>query len=260
MLLITILSCVSIITYKIAEFDIITDAWDEVRESREFQNTWNEIKVSASICPPISENTLEKPDGVVEQLIGGGANFNKDESMYGLDPLDALQTKIDGTTAMSVENIKAYIRETAGRYGVDVELALKIANCESSFRNIVNEEYGAVGGIGIFQIVQSTFDEAVEEMIDEQGCWGENNTPWDLSIKNYSTFELAENVSPYNIKDNIEVAMYLLSIGGEKHWDASRHCWQPELKKSCKNIRCSPWLLLNDSCECVEKLEIKTNL
>lgn len=107
------------------------------------------------------------------------------------------------------EEYKSYIRLVARNYGVDEILALRIANVESEFRNVCNSG-GCIYGIGVFQIVQSTFDEAVEKMYVDYSELG---------------YELS-GISPYNIKDNIDVAIYMMSRGEYWRWNASKSCWK----------------------------------
>lgn len=92
------------------------------------------------------------------------------------------------------EDIKLYIRERAPVHGVDPELAIGIAKCESNFRNVCNERYGCRSGISIFQIVKTTFDEQCEGDV-------------------------------YDVKDNIDCALKMMSRGEYWRWDSSSKCW-----------------------------------
>ena len=115
---------------------------------------------------------------------------NRQADTHGGSAMDEIET---------IEQVKDYIRETSEFYGVEPELALKIAECESNFRNVCNEKYGCSSGIGIYQILQSTFDEVV--------------VGW----------------SPHNIKENISVAIWLMSEGELWRWQPSKHCWHKDI-------------------------------
>lgn len=92
------------------------------------------------------------------------------------------------------EEYKSYIKLVAREQWVDPTLALRIANAESEFRN-VNNTNGSKFGIGIFQIVQSTFDEQ---------CQG------DI----------------YNEADNINCAIKMMSKNQYYRWNPSKLKWQ----------------------------------
>jgi len=87
------------------------------------------------------------------------------------------------------------------QYGVDEQLSKKIAFCESGFNNVCNYKFGCTGGMGIFQIVRSTFDETRERM---------GLAPSD----------------PMNVRDNIQAGIWLISQGELWRWDPSVKCWQ----------------------------------
>ncbi len=94
---------------------------------------------------------------------------------------------------ISEEEIKTYIRLTAKVYGVPEELALKIAEAESDFRNICNHQ-SCLLGEGIFQFEPITWEEQCEGEVD-------------------------------NIKDNIDCAIKLFSRDEYWRWNPSRHEW-----------------------------------
>lgn len=159
------------------------------------------------------------------------------------------------TIEMTKEEIKAYIRETARRYGVDENKALKIAECESNFQNICNYEYGCSGGIGIFQLTQETFDEARERMGRVESFRGGE------LIASYIKSGTPE--SPYNIQDNIKVAIYLMSKGEYLRWEKSKHCWNPQTSSNppaiCSNW-CQPYEYQLEDCSCVYETYIETRI
>lgn len=113
----------------------------------------------------------------------------------------------------TTDEIKDYIRLKANFLSVDPDLALKIADCESNFRNVCNEQYGCIGGIGVYQIVQSTFDEAMPKA-------SELLYPVSQYIQPHYRYD-----DPYEIDDNISVALWMMSQGEYWRWEASSKCW-----------------------------------
>jgi len=92
------------------------------------------------------------------------------------------------------EEIKSYIRLRLREKNVDSVLALRIANAESEFVNKCNTG-GCRYGIGVFQIVQTTFNEQ---------CQG--------------------NI--YNNADNINCAIKMMSKNQYWRWNQSKSCWK----------------------------------
>lgn len=118
----------------------------------------------------------------------------------------------------TIEQIKDYIIKIAEQYRVNPELALKIAECESKFRNICNEKYGCSSGIGIYQILQSTFDEAAKR-IDKEHFYA-------VAYIGGAQERIYIYDDPYDIKQNIDVAIWLMSKGEYERWDMSAWCWE----------------------------------
>ncbi len=58
-----------------------------------------------------------------------------------------------------VTTVQEKIVNVSKYYGIEPDIPLAIAEAESDFINVCNKEIGCFGGIGVFQIVQSTFDE-----------------------------------------------------------------------------------------------------
>jgi len=94
----------------------------------------------------------------------------------------------------TTDQIKNYIVEVAEYYGVDKDLALRIAFCESTYRNVCNIG-GCEYGQGIYQFVLGTWNEQCEGDID-------------------------------NPKDNIDCAIKLFSKGEYWRWNSSKGCWE----------------------------------
>lgn len=100
-------------------------------------------------------------------------------------------------------NIPDLIRANALKNDLNPELPLAIVEAESQFKNICNSE-GCEYGIGIFQIVQSTFDEQCEGDV-------------------------------YNEEDNINCGIKLLKQGDYWRWEQSKDKWFPKIATSTRD-------------------------
>lgn len=91
------------------------------------------------------------------------------------------------------------------KYGLNTNTALRIAKCESAFRQY-NEDGGIIRGkvnpadVGVFQI----------------------NEKYHLERSQTLGFDI------YQTADNIEYAMWLMKKEGTRHWNWSRPCWGQE--------------------------------
>ena len=88
----------------------------------------------------------------------------------------------------------------ASRYGVDEDLAIRIAVAESGLDCKAKSSESSAGGL--FQFVDSTF-------LDTQRQLGK---PADISKK-------------FDCEENAQLGAYLLSKGKYQHWSASRSAW-----------------------------------
>tara|TARA_Y100000310_G_C20624712_1_gene785218 strand:- start:778 stop:1344 length:567 start_codon:yes stop_codon:yes gene_type:complete len=138
----------------------------------------------------IKSEKLEDLSGVSHQA--GPIQGDSLSTSSGEEVVDKDRSALNVVT--STDQIKQYISLKALTYGVPQDIALKIAFCESNYRNICNQKYGCRGGIGIYQIVQSTFDEQ---------CEGD----------------------PHDIRDNIECGVKMMSKSYYHKWLPSQHCW-----------------------------------
>jgi len=100
------------------------------------------------------------------------------------------------------------IKAVAGSFGLNSAIPLAIAGAESEYKNVCNAEIGCVGGIGIFQIVQSTFDEQCEGDV-------------------------------YNEDDNIACGIKMMSNGEYWRWKPSSDKWMEELSYEDLPYQCS---------------------
>ena len=86
----------------------------------------------------------------------------------------------------------------AEKYEVDERLARNIISCESSFNPCALNVKAVIGeDVGLFQLNSHYWQETMAL------------NGWDI----------------YNIEDNIEAGMWLLSIEGSSPWGWSEHCW-----------------------------------
>lgn len=115
----------------------------------------------------------------------------------------------DTSNTIPPNEIKDYITEWSDFFDVDVELALKIAECETHFRNICNEKYGCIAGIGPLQLVTSTFIETTGRIEAEYG--GVIGDP-----------------DVYNYKHNILHGLFLQSKAEYWRWESTHKCWSSE--------------------------------
>ncbi len=95
------------------------------------------------------------------------------------------------------EDIKNIIRNAAAEYGVDADLLIHIAYCESGYDPSDRNKSGSSAS-GLFQFMPSTF------RATPAGQAG--RSIWDATA-------------------NAEAAAWKISQGGIDAWNASRHCW-----------------------------------
>ena len=125
--------------------------------------------------------------------LGGAARAD------GLDPVTRAEAEtealipvvftLDVAAAERVQ-IRALIASVSQRYGVDGELLLRIAECESSLNPRVT---GRDGAAGLFQVVPATWDWVTERL-------------------------RLPGASPYDPVANVEVAAWLLANLGPRQW------------------------------------------
>lgn len=160
-----------------------------------FERDINHIESSSILATPYQDEVQRSPSG--EEVV--------DEDRPALN------------VVTSTEQIKDYIILKAFAYDVPEDIALKISECESGFRNVCNFQYGCSGGIGIYQITKSTFDETVGRMFTEAD---------GMFCPEGMLDDCVDVWSPYNIKDNINVGIYLMSKSEYWRWRPSQECWK----------------------------------
>ena len=95
--------------------------------------------------------------------------------------------------------VVAYIEKYSAQYGVDPQLALNIAWCESRYYNFAKNDHSTAEGV--FQFIDSTWLNTMEKM------------------------EKATSTSKNKIPISIEAGVFLLAEEGACHWEASKECW-----------------------------------
>ncbi len=134
-------------------------------------------------------------------------------------------TSMGFTSALPQKSLRDY--PGALEWALDVglieenSLAYKIIDCESKWRpEVCNYDYGCRAGIGLWQIVVSTWNETIVKMarndIDmPERCW--------QFMKHPISYERREII--FDGECNLLVGRWLLENEGNKHWKQSEHCW-----------------------------------
>jgi hypothetical protein len=107
----------------------------------------------------------------------------------------------------SKESISDYIKARAIYHGYNPEQAVAIAKAESEL--VINAKNKTSTASGLFQFINGSF---------KYFC-----------IEKYKMTDTIEDKNNPFIQ--IECATRLLSEGGEKHWNASKHVWQNALNE-----------------------------
>lgn len=143
------------------------------------------------------EAILKAGNAIEENLNNFNIRVSSEEEKVATDIVSEVSANTsdpDFRVVETTEQIKAYIIEVSEQYGIDSELPLKIAECESNFRNICCY-LGCKFGQGIYQFEPITWAEQCEGEID-------------------------------NPKDNIDCAIKLLSRDEKWRWNNSRSEWE----------------------------------
>jgi soluble lytic murein transglycosylase-like protein len=119
-------------------------------------------------------------------------------------PVPVNSRAVAGVRSVPVVPLSAteIIHKWADHYGVDKDLAVRIARAESGLDCKVQNKNSSAGGL--FQFINSTF-------LSTQKRLGK---PQDISRK-------------YDCDENAQLGIYLLSKGELRHWEASRSVWDP---------------------------------
>jgi len=110
------------------------------------------------------------------------------------------------------------IHKWADHYGVDKDLALRIARAESGLNCDVQNKNSSAGGL--FQFINATFLRTQKRLGKRQ----------DISRK-------------YDCDENAQLGIYLLSKGELQHWNASRAVWDPSYNAE-PEVKSEPEILI----------------
>lgn len=108
---------------------------------------------------------------------------------------------VERPTSTSANAIFDQIIETGKKYGIDADKALRIARCESNFRQYNGNE--------VLRGAQNPADAGVFQI----------NEKYHLNKSQALGFDI------HNTHDNIEYAMWLMKNEGIRHWNWSKPCW-----------------------------------
>lgn len=100
-------------------------------------------------------------------------------------------------STLGTGEVQQIIREAAAKYGVDAELMLRIAKCESGFRPNARNRSGSSAS-GLFQFMPGTYA----------------NSPSGRA-----------GLSIFDARANAEAAAFKIANGALRAWNASKHCW-----------------------------------
>ena len=101
--------------------------------------------------------------------------------------------------------VKELVMDYAIQYGVDVRLALAIAQCESGLDPTAENPSPHSSAGGVFQFLDSTWAKTIELL----------NWP--------------EDTDKLDAKKNVEAGIFLLKKDGTRHWLESKSCWSKML-------------------------------
>ena len=118
------------------------------------------------------------------------------------EPEPQIETTAVHTEPVTAPSLKQLIKDKAQEIGIDSRVAMKIAFCESTYR-----QFNSQG-----QVLR-----------------GENN-PNDVGVfqineKFHQEKSAALGFNIYTTEGNIDYALWLIKNEGSRHWKWSRRCW-----------------------------------
>jgi hypothetical protein len=116
-------------------------------------------------------------------------------------PTDAVNSALEAPRLNENDNyVISIIRQKCGDYEVDCDLAIKIADAESNFKNVPNHKYtdekGKYTAYGVFQITRTTY----------KSFCGNPSERMD-------------------IEKNIDCGLHIMEVSGVQHWNESKSEW-----------------------------------
>lgn len=100
-------------------------------------------------------------------------------------------------TTYKEPSVEEIIRHYAGIYGVNEQVAINIAKCESGLNPEAKNKYSSAKGV--YQFIDGTFA--------------------------YYSEKFSTTGTVLNAKDNIELAMKVMGKYGTSDWEESKKCW-----------------------------------
>jgi soluble lytic murein transglycosylase-like protein len=110
--------------------------------------------------------------------------------------LPSTRTEIYEGRAYSKEEVIQLIKDYARQYGVNEDLPLRVARCESGYNQFSKNSHSTASGV--FQYIAGTWRNT------EAGRQG---------------------ISPFDADANVRMAIKSIASGGISNWNASKHCW-----------------------------------
>ncbi len=194
-----------------ANFDIRKNNEEFNQVISELNKEINECNHNKSICDGFS---IREADDKEE----GESQPNEEEISSKLQSnLNTDREAIPDALEYTTEDLEFYIRLIAKEYGVNEDLALSIAQCES-YPALYNTCHCAKGNPANNTCVESCY----------QGIGIYKITP--NTAKDIRRWMSWESFDPYEPFDNIRGAMYLISKGYLLKWKQSAECWHPAYK------------------------------
>ena len=154
------------------------------------------LQIGLASLIAVSNSSAVPVDTIVQNPISGKAVIEAPAK------IDSNLPKVSQNQDRPVNAVIEMIRETSGKYGVDDNLVIEIARCESGLRQY-SEDGSIVRGkvnskdVGVFQI----------------------NEDYHLRQSQDTGYDI------YTTRGNIEYAISLFKKSGSKPWGASRPCW-----------------------------------
>lgn len=128
-----------------------------------------------------------------------------------LDPTPGSQVVVE-------QEIPRQIAQRASEMGVDKNVALAIAFCESTYRQYDSNQVADSGANSkiVLRGKQNPKDTGVFQINESYHLEDSKKLGYDI----------------YSTEGNIKYGIWLLKNGGEQHWKASRDCWGPRAAKA----------------------------
>jgi len=164
---------------------------EQSRVTPEITKSTTEKEENKAKTPTVeAKSKTAKPEGVTIVPENGKTLDTEQASPAPTTTKEVVESTKPENPKLSVDQVKELIVKYSQKYSVDLELMLKIADCESGFKT---DLIGSGRYFGVFQFSKPTFNESA-------------------TILNF------QNPDPLNPDQNIEMAAYLISEGQAWRW------------------------------------------